>query len=124
MANASAVTNYVRQRSNEPYAALHYMPTREGKYYHLDENGEYWRMYEFVPGVGLEAPNCDDDLYQSAMAFGKFQELLSDFPIDTLYETIPNFHNTVDRYRLLKESIAADRAGRVASVQKELEFLQ
>lgn len=123
MANASAVTNYVRQRSNEPYAALHYIPTHDGKYYHLDENGEYWRMYEFIPGVGLEAPHCDEDLYQSALAFGKFQELLSDFPIDTLYETIPNFHNTIDRYRLLKESVAADRAGRVASVQKELDFL-
>ena len=123
MANASAVTNYVRQRSNEPYAALHYIPTTTGEYYHLDENGEYWRMYEFIPGVGLEAPNCDEDLYQSALAFGRFQELLSDFPIDTLYETIPNFHNTIDRYRLLKESVKADRAGRVASVKKELEFL-
>ena len=123
MANASAVTNYVRQRSKEPYAALHYIPTHDGSYFHKDEHGEYWRMYEFVPGVGLEAPDCDEDLYQSAQAFGKFQELLSDFPIDSLYETIPNFHNTIDRYRLLRESVARDRVGRVASVQKELDFL-
>ena len=123
MANAGAVTDYVRARSQEPYAALHYICTDSGAYYHLDEDGEYWRMYEFVPGVGLEAPECDEDLYESALAFGRFQELLSDFPIEKLYETIPNFHNTVDRFRQLKESVAADRAGRVASVQKELEFL-
>lgn len=123
MANAGAVTEYVRARSQEPYAALHYICTEDGAYYHLDEEGEYWRMYEFVPGVGLEAPECDDDLYECALAFGKFQELLSDFPIEKLHETIPNFHNTVDRFRQLKESVAADRAGRVASVQKELAFL-
>ncbi len=123
MENASAVTNHVRKHSREPYAALHYMTTHDGAYYHLDENGEYWRMYEFVPGVGLEAPECDEDLYQCASAFGRFQEMLSDFPSHTLHETIPNFHNTVDRYRQLKESAKADPVGRAASVQQELKLL-
>lgn len=80
-------------------------------------------MYEFVPGVGLEAPECDEYLYQCALAFGKFQEMLSDFPSSKLHETIPNFHNTVDRYRQLKESVKADPVGRAASVQQELDLL-
>ena len=29
---------------------------------------------------------------------GRFQEMLSDFPAHTLYETIPEFHNTIHRY--------------------------
>ena len=123
MENASAVTNFVRERSQDRHAALCYIPTHSGTYYFLDEEGEYWRMYEFVPGIGLEAPECDEDLYQCAKAFGKFQELLADFPSHTLHETIPMFHNTIDRYRQLKESIAADPVGRVATARRELDFL-
>ena len=123
MENASAVTNHVRQRSQESYAALHYIPAQTGAYYHRDESGEYWRMYEFVPGVGLESPECDEDLYQCALAFGRFQEMLSDFPINTLHETIPNFHNTVERFLQLKKSIAEDAVGRAKLVQPEIDFL-
>ena len=57
------------------------------------------------------------------MAFGWFQNFLSDFPADTLYETIPHFHDTIDRYCQLKESIAADAVGRAASVKAEIDFL-
>jgi len=122
MANASAVTDFLRARSGDPRAALHFIPTLQGKYYHRDCDGEFWRMYDFVGGFCLDAPESDEDFYESALAFGKFQELLSDFPAHTLYETIPEFHNTVDRYRQLKESIAADNVGRKKDVQAEIDF--
>jgi len=121
MENVCAVTEYVRSRSEDPRAALHFIPTHEGQYYHLDENGEYWRMYNFVGGFSLDLPECDEDFYQSAIAFGKFQELLNGFPADTLYETIPNFHNTPDRYRQFKEAVDRDSAGRQASVQADID---
>ena len=122
MANASAVTNYIRQRANDPRQALHFILSQEGEYYHTDEDGEYWRMYDYAEGFCLDAPESPEDFYQSALAFGNFQHMLSDFPADTLYETIPEFHNTVDRYRQLKEAIQADAVGRAASVQPEIEF--
>ena len=123
MANASAVTNYIHERAAGDCTTLRFMRATTGLYYHLDEDGEYWRMYEYVPGVGLDAPETDEDLYQSALAFGWFQNQLADFPAHTLYETIPNFHNTIDRYAQLKASIAADPVGRVAKAQPEIEYL-
>lgn len=89
----------------------------------MDADGEFWRCYEFADGLCLEAPESDRDFYESAIAFGRFQELLKDFPAQTLHETIPLFHNTINRYRLLKEAIAADRAGRAGSVKPELAFI-
>jgi Ser/Thr protein kinase RdoA (MazF antagonist) len=103
--------------------SLRFIPTYEGKYYHVDALGEYWRAYNFVFGFCLDTPESDADFYESAIAFGRFQELLSDFPADTLYETIPEFHNTVDRYRQFKESVAADACGRAAGVQEDIQFL-
>ena len=123
MANASGITNFIRERVSDPRMALHFIPTTEGLYYHRDEDGEFWRMYDFVGGFCLDAPETEEDFYQSALAFGRFQQMLSDYPADTLYETIPEFHNTIDRYRQLKESIAADNVSRVAGVREDLQFL-
>lgn len=122
MANASAVTNFLRERIDDPRSALHYIPTLQGLYYHRDNEGEFWRVYDFVGGFCLDTPESDADFYESALAFGRFQHLLSDFPANTLYETIPNFHNTPDRFRQLHESIAADTVGRKSSAQEEIAF--
>ena len=122
MKNASAVTNHIRKKVDDPRMVLHFIPTKSGKYTYRDEDGEFWRMYDFVGGFCLDTPDTDEDIYQSALAFGRFQELLSDFPAESLYETIPEFHNTIDRYRLLKKSIKEDNVGRAADIQEEIEF--
>ncbi len=122
MENICAVTQFLRSKSDQPHASLNFLQSKGGNYYHLDEDGEYWRCYDFVPGFGLDAPESDADFYESAIAFGRFQELLADFPAATLHETIPEFHNTIDRFRQLKESIAADVKGRAKDVQKEIAY--
>ena len=123
MANTSSVTNYLRQRVEDPRMTLHFLPTKDGRYYHKSCDGEFWRMYDFVGGFTLDMPESDEDFYQSALAFGRFQELLSDYPADTLYEIIPNFHNTVDRYAQFKESVDQDIVGRVEEVREDIQFL-
>ena len=123
MKNAGSITDFIRQRVDDPRLALHFITTKDDKFYHQDEDGEFWRMYDFVGGFCLDTPECEEDFYQSALAFGRFQQLLSDFPAETLTETIPEFHNTVDRYRQFKEAVAADPVGRLAGVREEVEFL-
>ncbi|MBE6981330.1 MAG: aminoglycoside phosphotransferase family protein [Ruminococcaceae bacterium] len=120
MANIAAVTEHLRKKVSDPRGALHFIPTHDGSYTHQDGQGEYWRVYEFVDGFCLDAPESDRDFYESALAFGQFQALLADFPAHTLYETIPNFHNTVDRYRQLNEAIAQNSADRAACVKEEI----
>lgn len=123
MGNISAVTEYLRERVTDPRMALHFIPAFDGKFYHVDEQGEFWRMHEFVGGFCLDTPETKEDFYQSALAFGRFQSMLAQFPADTLYETIPEFHNTIDRYRQFKEAIAKDPCGRLAGVKAEVDFL-
>ena len=123
MNNAGAITDFIRNKVSDPRLALHFLTTKDGKFYHEDENGEFWRMYDFGGGFCRDAPETDADFYQSAVAFGRFQQLLSDFPAETLVETIPEFHNTPDRYRQFKESVAADRMGRLAEVRADVDFV-
>ena len=117
--NADAVTSFIRSKGQ---VALRFLKDQEGQLCPRDPEGEYWRMYEFVEGFCMDSPESPEDFYQSALAFGRFQDLLADFPADTLVETIPNFHNTPERYRQLKAAIAADKAGRLAGVQAEVDF--
>ncbi len=123
MQNVSAVTDFLRITLKCPRETLHFIRTDENLRYFVDESDECWRCYEFTDGICLEAPESEEDFYQSAIAFGRFQEMLSDFPADTLHETIPLFHNTVNRYRLFKEALDLDRVGRAASIAEEVSFI-
>ena len=123
MENACAITDFLRKKDPDPRHTLHFIPAKDGRCYHFDEDGEFWRMYRFVGGLSLDAPESEADLSQCALAFGNFQMLLSDFPAHTLHETIPEFHNTVDRYRLLRASAEADPCGRLSGIAQEMDFL-
>jgi len=123
MRNAGAVTDYIRQSVEDKRAALHFLMTHEGTFCHEDENGEFWRMYDFVGGFCLDMPERDEDFYQSALAFGRFQQMLCDFPAETLAETIPEFHNTIDRYKNFRSAVEADPIGRLTTCQEEVDFL-
>ena len=107
MGNIAAVTNYLRKIISDPRGVLTLIPTTDGTDYLKHTDGSFWRVYDFVEqSICLQAPECTDDFYQSAVAFGTFQQQLKDFPADTLCEVIPNFHNTADRYRIFKEALA------------------
>ena len=123
MKNVSSVTEYLRDRVEDSRMAMHFIPTHEGLFYHRDRHGEFWRMYDFMQGFCLDIPESEEDFYQSALAFGRFMALLADFPADKLYETIPEFHNTVDRYRQFKASVEVDPVGRAEGVRKEIDFI-
>ena len=86
--------------------------------YYTDGAGDYWRMLGFIAdAVSLDLPETSEDFYQSAIAFGRFQHMLSDFPADTLYETIPDFHNTPVRFKAFMEAVENDICSRAEGVR-------
>ena len=123
MENVIAVTDHIRKKVDDPTQVLHFIPALDGKFYYRDERRRFWRCYEFVGGFCLEAPETDADFYESAVAFGRFQEQLSDFPASSLHETIPNFHNTPDRFRMLHIAMDEDACDRLQYVQREIDFI-
>ena len=123
MENIIAVTSWLRREIKDPRRVLTLVPAKDGSLYQVMPDGELYRVYEFVrDGLCLMRPESTDDLRQSGVAFGGFQNDLADFPADTLKEIIPHFHDTVERYRQLKTAIQEDRAGRAGSVQAEIDF--
>ena len=122
MANVVAVTGHLSKMVNEERECLHLVKTKSGEDYLKDEDGKYLRLYDFVEhSLCLQAAEQTSDFYESAVAFGNFQRQLADFPADTLHETIPNFHNTPDRYRKFHISLEADVMDRAKECAYEIE---
>ncbi len=111
--------------SGEALPMIAFLDTLEGGGYYEDGEGGAWRLCEYVrDSMNLLKPESAEDCFQSAGAFGRFQYALRDFPVDTLRETIPRFHDTPERYRQLREAAAADPKGRLADVSTELAFVR
>lgn len=129
MANVTNVTSYLTRQiqargGNPNRETLQVIPTREGNSYYQDPEGCY-RMYHFITdATSFEAVEKPEDFYESAVAFGNFQADLADYPADTLYETIPDFHNTPKRYETFCQALQKDCCGRAALVQPEIAFVQ
>ena len=129
MENVVNVTSYIRkiviENGGDPEReTLNIIPTKSGENYYKSENGDCWRVYKFIEdATTYDLVENAQDFYESAVAFGNFQRLLSNFPANTLYETIPNFHNTVDRLNSLKEAIQKDIVNRVKNVKEEIDFI-
>ncbi len=123
MGNIEAVTTYLRQQTCDERRVMQLIKTKVGKSYFTDTEGACWRIFAFVENsICLQKPETPADFYESAVAFGQFQQMLLNFPAETLYETIPNFHDTRDRYRIFREILRQDPMGRAKDVQPEIEF--
>lgn len=128
MDNIQAVTRHLRKKiiaagGDPDRETLNLIQTVDGKPYYQASETDYYRVYKFVENaVSYDRVENPEQFYQAAKAFGRFQNMLSDFPSERLHETIVKFHDTRDRYEQLKRAAAEDPMGRAASVQKELEF--
>lgn len=130
MANIVGVTSFLGEKikeagGNPARETMSVWATKSGENFHTDSEGGAWRVYPFVEDtICLQKAETPELFAASARAFGKFQRMLKDYPADTLYETIPKFHDTEDRLGKLKAAVAADVMGRVKEVGPELKFVQ
>ena len=131
MNNIEILTSFLRDKytrmgyEDSDRRTLHIIRTlRDNALYHVDEYGFVWRMYDFIYGATCYQKVESADMFKKVgAAFGGFQRDLADFDASKLVETIPNFHNTVDRFEKLMISIKADKANRLSSVIDEVKFV-
>jgi Ser/Thr protein kinase RdoA (MazF antagonist) len=127
MENIERVTTHLAaQVAHEPDTerrVLTLIPARDGKSWHRDNEGSYWRAYRFIQGTRTyDTVESPEQAFQAAKAFGKFQQLLANLPAPRLHDTIPDFHHTPKRLTALQWAISADAVGRATWAGAEIEF--
>jgi hypothetical protein len=127
MENIERVTSHLAtQVAGEPDCdrrVLTLIPARDGRAWHSDPDGNYWRAYRFIENARTyDAVESTQQAFQAAKAVGRFQQLLVNLPAPRLHDTIPDFHHTPKRFTALEHAISSDPAGRAIQAKPEIEF--
>jgi Ser/Thr protein kinase RdoA (MazF antagonist) len=129
MANIVAVTSHLGRKiqasGGDPLReTLTLVPALDGRSHFRTATGDYWRVYVFIEGARTyEAVENLEHVSSAGRAFGRFQQLLSDFPADELIETIPDFHHTGKRFEAFSRAVEEDVKDRVGTARPEVDFV-
>lgn len=133
MSNIERITDFIKNKyiTSGMHGSRSYMtfyPTSDHKYYFLDTSDSgaesYWRISRYIENsIVVDQTNDPEIIREIGHAFGKFQADLTDFPAETLYETIPNFHFTPSRYLDFKKAIRNASHERMAAAHSTVEAL-
>ncbi|RYE36577.1 MAG: aminoglycoside phosphotransferase family protein [Sphingobacteriaceae bacterium] len=128
MRNIELVINHLKQKILFPADAekqvLTLVNCKNGQTYFKDDDGNYWRMFHFLPNTrSYDLITTSRQAQQGGMAFGRFQSLLSDLDPALLIQTIPDFLNIEKRLKDFQLAIQNNSFGRVSAVTSEIDFL-
>lgn len=129
MENVVGVTEFLKKKilsngGDIKREVINLIPNKNNTVVYKDSKGNYWRGYNFIDNVSsYDLVEKEEDFYQSALGFGNFQYLLSDYPAETLNETIKDFHNTPVRFENFKRAVKEDICNRAKDVKSEIDFV-
>lgn len=125
MRNIWKVTTHIKAKVADPAReTLTVIPAKDGNLWYQDAEGEYWAVCTFIPDtLSYTQADSPELAYQGGVGIGRFQALLSDFR-EPLAEVIKGFHNLPWRFVQWDEAVKNDLAGRVASCQEEISWIE
>lgn len=129
MENIRRVTSHIRrklqeQRNKLASRQLVVIDTKDDSNFFLDDDGNYWRIYNRIEDAftydTIESPEL---AYEAARMFGRFAAMLTDLPGPPLHETIPDFHTTPKRLKTFMEVLQDDPCNRARDAGTEIDFV-
>lgn len=129
MENIRQVTEHLKKKitaqGGDPLReALTLTPTRDGKLFFQDADGEYWAACLFIEDtITYERADSLELAYQGGKGIGRFQSMLSDLTAP-LADTLPGFHNMRYRFEQWDEILRRDPAGRKAALTEEIGWIE
>ncbi len=129
MENIRKVTDHIRRGvaaagGDTSREVMTIVPTHEGKYYFVDDEGEYWAVSVFINDtIAYNKADSPALARKGGEGIGKFQASLADFT-EPLNETIKGFHNIRHRFVQWDEALERDAAGRKAGLSEEIDWIE
>jgi N-acetylhexosamine 1-kinase len=116
--NKSKVVSYLHSRN---ISTIKYIKTLSGEDFYLHEE-EMWQLSEYIPSFTIHRLNKEKAV-KTGKLLSQFHEALQDFPVNDLQITIPDFHNTENRFSDLISRIASASLERLKAGNKSIDFL-
>ncbi len=128
MNNMDAVCRYIVQldQNREENRKYYIEIIRAGdRKYINDDEGNFWRLMNYIEGSqSFNLAENPEMVQETGRAFGEFALKLDKFPVGTLIETIPDFHNMKWRIANFRKAVEADVKGRVEQTRSEIDFVE
>ncbi len=126
--NFLKVTGHIREKlnsSNSGPQTLKLYPTHSNTYFLKDHEGNYWRLLDFIEdSSSYDLVENQTIAHEGGKAYGEFVKMLSDFPAETLVETIPKFHDIHFRLDNFRKAAKNDSAKRADDSKNEIDFIE
>jgi len=128
MENIRLVTEHIERRIRESAVCsedctLHIIPAHGGAPYLRDEEGNYWRTYDFIEETdNFGLCTGPEQAREAARACARFQLYLLDLPPERLRASIPGFQNVPARIAALKEASRRAATSRLEQAREALAF--
>lgn len=99
------------------------IPTLNGKIFHVDNAGGYWRLFSYVSGARtIETVRKYSDAYEGGKAYGMFLEGVSSINPCDLVTVIPDFHSLEVRYKAFENALELNLGNRKYEAAAEIAF--
>lgn len=128
--NTLNVTNHIRQKLIEAKEeeinnkVLTLLKSRDGNYYHAKGN-DYWCLIYFIEDAyTVDHVDSEEQAFEAAKAYGKFQKYLYDFDTTNCHITIKGFHNLSNRILAFKQALKLDTYKRVKNAVEEIKLAE
>ena len=128
MQNIFSVTEHLRRKleaagEDSIRGTLQFLRTTDGAPFFTDSAGNCYRVCYYVDeSISFDSVSDPKQFYEAARAFGRFQNMLSDFPPEQLCETIEKFHDTPNRVEQLSTAILNNLHDRLKECEAEVEY--
>jgi len=110
-----------RQHSRVSIAEI--IPNHQGGYLTTDKDGNVWRLTGFIEdSYTIEVVEATWQAYEAGLAFGWFAKTFSHLDVKDFTEPIKDFHRLSYRMSQLHKAMAENKAGKLDSVKKVLDF--
>ena len=126
MNNIMMIDNFIKNNNKKSACKIiTFLVNGEFRNYTTLKDGGFWRLCIFEENtVTFEVVENPEILKSSGYAFGDFLNVISDFPVEKLNITIPDFHNTKKRLENFFRIVNSDENNRAKDVKNEIKIFE
>lgn len=119
--NINVLGNYLKTTVPD-YLFTHLVATKKNKTL-VEWEGNYYRAFKKINGFALDVLDNAHQVNEAAKQFGKFTHLLTNFPLQEVKTTLPDFHNLSLRYQQFESALLNGNRTRIGESKTSIDFL-